>query len=158
MEKQKDEQTEKTYRAIGRFMFEFSQVEYAIRCYLAEEIRLDEDYFSGVMESCDVSMLISVATEVFRKSRGVEAETISKLLNKFRSMNDQRKRVAHGLWVPFKDGGTVHYVSRTKLNPSQFSDQANVLEQHADELCQLRANLEREFEFLHIPALTDRGG
>jgi hypothetical protein len=108
------------------------------------------------MESFDVSMLISVAIEVFRKSRGVEAKTIGKLLNKFRGMNDERKRVAHGLWVPFKDGGTVHYVSRNKLNPSQFSDQANVVEQHADELCQLRANLEREFS--HIPGLSRRKG
>jgi hypothetical protein len=46
--------TEKTYPAIGRFIFEFSQVEYAIRHYLAEEIRLDEEHFSAVVESKDV--------------------------------------------------------------------------------------------------------
>lgn len=49
------------------------------------------------------------------------------------------------IWVPFKDGGTVHYVARSKLSPSQFSEQAKELEEHADELCQLRAALEREF-------------
>ena len=30
---------EKTYRAIGRFIFEFSQVEYTLRYYLGQEIR-----------------------------------------------------------------------------------------------------------------------
>jgi|SRR5712671_1279043 len=111
MEKQEDEPTEKTYRAIGRFMFEFSQVEYAIRYYLAEEICLKEDYFSALMESCDVSMLISVAIEVFRKSRGVEAETIWKLLNKFRRMNDEFLRIA-----PFLSGALPqqHWMSRRR--------------------------------------------
>jgi hypothetical protein len=34
---------ERTYRAIGRFVFEFSQVEYTIRHYLASEIGLKEE-------------------------------------------------------------------------------------------------------------------
>jgi len=138
-----NEAAEKTYRAIGRFMFEFSQVEYTIRHYLAEEIGLKEEHFSAVVESYEVGALITVAIEVFKKSRGDDAAPIWKLLNKFRGMNDERKRVAHGLWVPFKDGGTVHYVARNKLSPSQFTDQANELEQRADDLCQLRADLER---------------
>lgn len=41
---------EKTYRAVGRFMFEFSQVEYSIRHYLAEQIGLDEEHFVAVVE------------------------------------------------------------------------------------------------------------
>jgi len=122
-----------------------SQVEYAIRDLLAEEIGLKEEYFSAVVESYEVGALTTVAIEVFKKSRGDDAALILKLLNKFRGMNDERKRVAHGLWVPFKDGGTVHYVPRNKLSPSQFTDQAKQLEQHADDLCQLRADLERAF-------------
>ena len=69
-------------------------------------------------------MLVSIAIAVFKKSRG-RMQKIWKLLNRFRGINDLRKRVAHGLWVPFKDGGTVHYVPRNKLSPSYFSDQAS---------------------------------
>ena len=134
---------EKTYRAIGRFIFEFSQVEYTIRHYLAAEIGLTEKYFAAVVESYDVGMLTTVAKEVFKKARGKEDSAgIEKLLNRFRELNDQRKRVAHGLWVPFMDGGTVHYVSRNSLNPSQFTDQAKELEVLADEACGLRSRLE----------------
>ena len=53
---------EKTYRAIGRFVFEFSQVEYTIRHYLASEIDLKEEYFTAVMESYDVALLCAVAS------------------------------------------------------------------------------------------------
>jgi hypothetical protein len=59
---------EKTYRAIGRFIFEFSQAEYTIRHYLAEEIGLAEEHFVAVVESYDVSVLCTVAKEVFGKS------------------------------------------------------------------------------------------
>jgi hypothetical protein len=40
--------TQKTFRAIGRFIYEFSQVEYTIRVYLAEEIRLSDEHFHAV--------------------------------------------------------------------------------------------------------------
>jgi hypothetical protein len=51
---------EQTYRAIGRFMFEFSQIEYMVRYYLAETIQLKEEYFSAVVESYDVAALNSL--------------------------------------------------------------------------------------------------
>src|SRR5260221_10296229 len=105
--------SEKTYRAIGRFIFEFSQAEYAIRYYLAEEIKLDEKHFSAVIESYDVGLLCTVAIKVFKQSRNAQsAERIEKLVKRFRALSDERNRVAHGLWVPSKEGGTVHYVPR----------------------------------------------
>jgi hypothetical protein len=140
------EAIEQTYRAIGHFIFEFSQVEYTIRHYLAEEIGLNEEHFSAVVESYDVGVLTTVTKEVVKKSRnGEDSARIEKLLNRFRELNEDRKRVAHGLWVPFKEGGTVRYVSRNKLNAAQFTGQATELEKRADELCQLRAELGRAF-------------
>jgi hypothetical protein len=137
---------EKTYRAIGRFIFEFSQVEYTIRHYLAEEIGLNEEHFSAVVESYEASLLCTVAIEVFKKSRAKEnAAQIEKLINKFRQLNDKRNCVAHGLWVPFRDGGTVHYVPRGKLTPSNSANQAEELDKLADEACKLSAELTNAF-------------
>ena len=137
---------EQTYRAIGRFMFEFSQLEYTVRHHLGEEIGIKEEHFPAVMESYDVGMLTTVAKEVFKRSRdGENGIQIQKLLDRFREQNDFRKRVAHGLWVPFMEGGTVHYVSRSKLTPARFTEQARELETRADMLCQLRADLEKAF-------------
>ena len=137
--------TEKTYLAIGRFMFEFSQMEYAVRDLLGKEIGLKEEYFSAVMESYDVALLIRIASDVFKKSRGEDATTICKLLKRFLRMNEERIQVAHGLWVPFMDGGTVHHTSRNKLTPEIFTERAEHLEKLSDDLCQLRADFEREW-------------
>ena len=138
---------EKTYRAIGRFIFEFSQAEYTIRHYLAEEIELDEQYFSAVVESYDVAVLCTVTKEVLDKSRAnSNAAAIKDLINNFRALSDDRNHVAHhGLWVPFKDGGTVHHVPRSNLKSRVAANQAEALEKLADEACILRAELERAF-------------
>jgi hypothetical protein len=143
---------EQTYRAIGRFVFEFSQVEYTIRHVLAEELHVSDKHFEAVVGSYDVAMLTTVAIEVFKKSRNQEtAAKIEKLLNRFRVLNEDRKRVVHGLWVPFMDGGAVHYVSRNKLASRYSAEQANELEKLADQLCQLRPDLmtacSRTFDF-----------
>jgi hypothetical protein len=134
--------TQRTYSAIGRFIFQFSQVEYTIRYYLAEEIRLPEEHFASVVGSYDVGALIAVAKEVFRKS-GEGYASIERLLNRFFTINGTRNQVAHGLWVPFKDGGTLHYVSRNRPVAVWSTDKAAELERLADELSDLNADLER---------------
>ena len=138
--------SDKTYLAIGRFMSEFSQVEYTIRHYLAEEISLDESHFDAIIGSYDAALLCSVAREVFSKSRAeTNSRAIAKMLNKFLDLNGNRNRVAHGLWVSSKDGGTVHYAPRSRPAYHISGNQAESLEKLADELIKLRANLEREF-------------
>lgn len=127
-------------------MFEFSQVEYTVRHYLGEAIGLDRRHFSAVVESYDVGLLVTVAKNVFKTSYGQErGAQIETLLNRFHELNVERKRVAHGLWIPFMDGGTVHYVSRNKLCSVILTEQANELEKRADDACALRADLERAF-------------
>lgn len=145
MEANRDQSSEKVYSAIGRFIFEFSQAEYTIRYYLAEEIGLDDEHFSAVVESYDVSMLCEVALKVFGKSRAKpNLAEIEDLINKFRDLNASRNRVAHGLWVPFKDGGTVHYLPRS-LKPVTQTNQAKALDKLADEASNLRSQLDRAF-------------
>jgi hypothetical protein len=146
---------EKTYRAIGRFMFEFSQVEFSIRYYLAEEIGLKDEYFSAVIESYDVTMLCNVAIEVFAKHRAKEnADCIKTLIDRrFRDLYSHRNRIAHGLWVPFKEGGTVIRISRDHKR-TIANNQADVLERQADEACAVRAELESAFMEIKIPRIS----
>jgi hypothetical protein len=137
---------EKTYLAIGRFMFEFSQAEYTIRHYLGDEIDLNEKHFTAVVESYDVRTLCAVAKAVFTKTRSTEdAARIEELINNFDQLNTNRNRVAHGLWVPSNEGGTVHYVPRRSLIPRSATDQAEALEKLADEACKLCDDLHKAF-------------
>jgi hypothetical protein len=151
MTKLDDIAAEKTYVAIGRFIFEFSQAEYAIRYHLAEEISLDEKHFVAVVESYDVAMLCTVALEVFGETRSnSNAAAIKDLINDFRTLSHHRNRVAHGLWIPFKEGGTVHHVPRNNLKPRMDANQAAALQKLADEANSLRDKLERAFSY-HPP-------
>jgi hypothetical protein len=96
-----DQDYEKTYRAIGHFIFAFSLVEFLIRAKLAEEIALDKKHFAAVIRSYDVGLLCRIAIEVFAKSRAnANAARIKNLINQFLKLNDTRNRVAHGLWRP----------------------------------------------------------
>jgi hypothetical protein len=98
------------------------------------------------VESYDVGVLCTVAIRVFTKTRSEEnAAHIKTLIDAFVRLNDDRKRIAHGLWVPFMEGGTVHYVSRSSLKPSRSTNQAEALEKLADAACTLRAQLENAF-------------
>lgn len=142
-DKSLEEAAEETCRAIGKFAFEFSQMEYTIRHHLALEIGLAEQFFSPIIESYDVGLLCTVAIEVYSKTRLPEAaKRIKTLIDRFNSFAAKRNRFAHGLWVPFKDGGTLHYVNRNKLKPETATDQAAELIQLADELSQLRHQFE----------------
>jgi hypothetical protein len=99
-----------------------------------------------VVESYDVGVLCSVAIEVFTKSRAsANAAKIKALINEFRDLNHHRNRVVHGLWVPFKDGGTVHHVPRNSPKPQWAANQAEALEKLSDEALSLRGRLEAAF-------------
>lgn len=147
---------EKTYRAIGRFIFEFSQLEYAIRHYVAEEAHIEEKFFNAIMTH-DFARLCTGAIEVFRESIPSEDrfKRMEALLKRAKSLGDDRNRVAHGLWVPFLEGGKVLHVP-SNLKQAVSTDQVKVLEGKADLACELRANIEAcalDMEWMkdHVP-------
>jgi hypothetical protein len=82
---------EKTYRAIGRFIFEFSQVEHTIRHYVGESIGLNGKYFSDIVESYDIAMLCNIAESVFEKSlhKNMVAK-LKPLISNFRAFKRQQ--------------------------------------------------------------------
>jgi hypothetical protein len=140
------EAAEKTYRAIGRFVFEFSQTEYTIRHFLGEEVNLAKQYFFAVIQSYDVGLLCNVTKQVIKISMDASrAAEIEKLINQFLKLNEERTRVAHGVWVPYFQGGMVQHVSRSSLQPKMHSGQAELLERHADQLSLIRGQLNRVF-------------
>jgi hypothetical protein len=134
---------EAMYHAIGRFIFEFSQLDYAIRHYVGEEAGIKEEQFSAIMTH-DFALLCTVATEILSQSFREEDQKrrLRDIIRECRKINDERVRVVHGLWVPFMEGGTVHHVSRSSLRVSMSVDQAKHLEHQADLANHLRGMLE----------------
>jgi hypothetical protein len=82
---------------------------------------------------------------------------MERLLNRARTLGNERNSVAHGLWVPFQDGGKVIHVPRSSLKPKISTEQAKILEEKADQANALRAEIEAlalDMEWIahHIPS------
>lgn len=137
---------EKTYRAIGHFIFQFSQTEYSIRHCLGRETKLDQRFHSAMLQTYDVGALCNVSKEIYKITRSPEeADEIATLINRFYKLNGERQRVAHGVWVPYFRGGMVQHVSRNSLKTVTHEDQAEQLDKLAEEASMIRTALLRKF-------------
>jgi hypothetical protein len=139
--------SEKTYRAIGRFIFEFSQLEYEIRHQVAEAVDIPFWHFNEIMVH-DFTILCNAALSVFKFAYTSEEHRWKKmepLLKKALGLGNIRNAVAHGLWVPFVQGGKVIHVPRS-MQPNVSVKQAETLEKKADEARAVR---------IAIAAITD---
>lgn len=135
---------ESVHLAIGRFIAEFSQLEYTLRHYLAEEIKLDDMFFHEIVGSYDAGLLLNVCRAVFQKTRGKRYESAIKgVLTRFQNMIEERNRVAHALWVVHLDGGTHHHINRNSLKSLPAANRADALNRLADEISEIRASFER---------------
>jgi hypothetical protein len=59
-------QSEEFFRAIGEFMFRFSQLEYLIKSTLASYLKLRDDQFDVVVGPYDFAMLCTVAEKTIK--------------------------------------------------------------------------------------------
>jgi hypothetical protein len=68
---------------------------------------------------------------------------LEKLINDCKTLNADRVRVAHGLWVIGRGGGRLDNVSRQKLEAASYFQEADGLAGKADLANSLRFELER---------------
>ena len=98
---------------IGALVVEFSQLEFTIRFALANAIRLDHQYFDVVLSAFDFATLCRVTSAILQQQRPEEKEAIERLYNQCLELNNERVRVAHGLWT--LAGGGARVVSRNSF-------------------------------------------
>ena len=123
-----------TYRAIGRFIVEYSALEEWLRFLLGIELRLRTDLFDPVITH-DFALLCTVVLKVFEKSVDDKAHyrQLTKLISKCRQLNDLRVKVVHGGWRAEEEGGSVSHVSRRNLQSAKLVQMRSLLEKAADE-------------------------
>jgi hypothetical protein len=106
---------ERLYSAIGRFIVEFSKLEHELKMHVAGAIGLPDEHFVAIMTQ-DFASLCTVAQTVLSPIVS-KADNLKAWISKCRSLNDDRVRVVHGLWIVGFDGeghGLIH-VPRQKL-------------------------------------------
>lgn len=121
------------WQAIGRFLSEFSQLDFTIRFVLARRLGIPDEYFDIVTAPYDFAILCNVTRELICKQLPHRKKVIEKLFNDCLKLNDERVRVAHGMWTLGREGLVARHVQRRSLQPQYFFDKRNELGRLAEE-------------------------
>jgi hypothetical protein len=126
---------EKFFSAIGRFIYEFSQLEFWLKCIIANTIGLESEHVEPILTH-DFAMICTILeTLVAPRLSDAQATKLKQLVKTCRSLNDDRVRIAHGFWVMGSEGsGSLHHISRQKLKAAEHFQEAEVIASKADEI------------------------
>lgn len=122
---------------IGRFIFEFSQLEFSIRAVLVSRLGLKEEYFNIVTGPYDFAKLCNVTREASIVKYPGRKEELNKLFNACPKLNEARVLVAHGMWLDDVDGLSLRIVSRGSFKTQIHSFKKDELTRHADKAQEL---------------------
>jgi hypothetical protein len=143
--------------AIGRFTFEFSQLEYTFKHYLADILGLPSQHFDAVMSGYDFVSLCNIARDVFsRELGGDETAVLNDVVKRCLTLNQDRVRIMHGLWVLEGENRGVHHVSRQTQKPSLKFQSGDELQAKASLANKLRGELTSVI--LALPAFFKAAG
>src|SRR5258708_15472659 len=118
-------QSEEFFRAIGEFIFRFSQLEYQIKSTLASYLKLRDDQFDVVVRPYDFAMLLTVAEKTIKLDFDAEFHPdLKSFFNKCRKLNQEvRVVVAHGSWTT----GGARYASRQSFEAKMHFEKPDKL-------------------------------
>jgi hypothetical protein len=128
-------QSEEFFRAIGEFIFRFSQLEYLLKSTLASYLKLRDDQFDVVVGPYDFAMLLTVAEKTIKLDFDPEYHPALKtFFNRCRKLNQEvRVVVAHGSWTT----AGARYASRQSLEAKMHFEKPENLVKAAAEAVKL---------------------
>jgi cobalamin biosynthesis Co2+ chelatase CbiK len=124
-------QSEGFFRAIGEFIFRFSQLEYQLKSTLASYLKLKGDQFDVIVGPYDFAMLCTVAEKTIKLDFDAEYHPALKaFFNRCRKLNQEvRVVVAHGSWST----GGARYATRQSLEAKMhFENPENLVKAAAE--------------------------
>ena len=124
-------QSEEFFRAIGEFIFRFSQLEYLLKSTLASYLKLRDDQFDVVVGLYDFALLLTVAEKTIKLDFDAQYHpALKSFFNKCRKLNQEvRLVVAHGSWTT----GGARYASRQSLEAKMhFEKPENIVKAAAE--------------------------
>jgi len=132
----------RVFEAIGRFIFQFSQLEFTIRVFLATQLRLSDEEFDAVTAPYDFRMLCAVAQAISLLRFPEQKKDIESLFGRCLALNDDRVRVAHGLWSDSIGGGmAARHVARSSLKARHYFENPGDVAKLADNAQSLMAGV-----------------
>ncbi|WP_315797665.1 hypothetical protein [Bradyrhizobium sp. SZCCHNRI3043] len=134
---------DRAYREIGRFVFEFSQLEYTLRYHVAELCRIPDENFEIATSGLDFAKLCSALLALADRRAGRKDHALKEPIARCHEINTIRLRVVHGLWVIGVGNNRVIHTSRHSMKSDVFFEKPGVLEGEADRCSQLRWDVDQ---------------
>ena len=118
---ERSEGLKRLYTVLGRFIFEFSQLDRMLRRAVGEALKLSNDRFHVITSSYDFAKLCQVVPNLYRTVSGCTEKTRGELEGLCKGclqINDKRVQIVHSAWFASEEGSGAEYVSRTSLKPA----------------------------------------
>ena len=94
------EKMQSGYAELGEFMVEFSQLEFSIRAVIGGYLKIPNDLINPILSEYQFVPLCRVWKLIENKFNPVKIDVTKKICSELLALNEQRVRIAHGLWTP----------------------------------------------------------
>jgi hypothetical protein len=135
---------QRLYLSIGRFVFEFSQLEFMIRHALGVALDLKGDRFHIITSPYDFSALCRVTRSIYRTVPGCtdeEREELEAVFKECLQINDERVRIVHGTWFISDERLGAEHVSRSSLEPKVYYSRIEDIDKRSGEVAKLKSRI-----------------
>jgi hypothetical protein len=133
------------YREIGRFVFEYSQLEAELRRIFRKKVSIDLEHNDIMTAAFDFAKLVTaiLAASAIEEDRqdGKPDPVLEKLLKACHKVNEARVAVVHGRWSSTYGGDRVYQVARGSMKQQKMFEYEGDLDEHSDAVDKLRIDI-----------------
>jgi hypothetical protein len=127
-------------QAIGEFIYNFSQLEFAIKAKLANYLGLDDAYFDIVLGDVDFAkacMMLKAAVAIRWSHKPEQQKVFHESIGRALELNRQRVIIAHGTWSPSTYGLLARKVQRGNLKAEHYLETPAEIQKYAGKAYEL---------------------
>lgn len=130
------------FREIGRFVYEYSQLEFDLRKIFRKKVGIDFEHDDIVTAGFDFAKLCTALVAASAIEEDGDADPLfKKLMGKRHEVNTVRIAVVHGRWSSTFGGDRAIHVARGSMKQQRMFEYEGDLDEHSDGIVKLRAEI-----------------
>jgi hypothetical protein len=137
-----NEDRDDLYRQIGRFVFEYSQLEFSLRRVLRRKMGVKLEYDHLMVAGFDFAKVCFAIKELSALEEGGTPDpSLAKVISGCLKINELRVAVVHGRWSSSLGGDGVVHVPRSSMKRTMMLDKEGDLDRYANAIEKLQEDL-----------------
>jgi hypothetical protein len=130
------------YHEIGRFVFEYSKLEFALRRHFRRKVGYKLEFDDVMSTGFDFAKLCNALLALSATEAGGNSDpTLKGLIDECHRINAVRVAVVHGTWFSTRAEDRVVHVSRSSMRRQTLFRKAGDLDKHTDAMIKLRDDI-----------------